>query len=88
MKYKQRLIAGNMLMAAGLVIIGLGVLTTLLNQLPSVQLPALAVEGGVFAIFAGALMWLSGAQLGGREAVCDRYYLVRLHGDAFSSRQR
>lgn len=51
-------------MASGLGIIVVGVVTTLMNQLTSLQLPALAVNGAVFAIFMGALLWLTGAQMG------------------------
>lgn len=88
MKYQQRLLAGNLLMASGLGIIVVGVVTTLMNQLTSVQLPALAVNGAVFAIFMGALLWLTGAQIGGREKVCDRYYLLRYRAHSVTSRDR
>lgn len=80
MKQKQRLMCGNMLMGSGLAAMIAGIIVALMNQLPSMNLPDLAVDGAIFAIFLGALLWLTGAEVGGREKVCDRYFLLRYNG--------
>ncbi|GAA0469142.1 MULTISPECIES: DUF2583 family protein [Tatumella] len=80
MKHKQCLRYGNALMGIGLLVIVTGMVLAVMSQLHSVHLPAVAVDGAVFAIFLGALLWLAGAQLGGREKVCDRYFLLRYSG--------
>jgi hypothetical protein len=54
-----------------------GVGYSVLNQLPQLQLPQFMVHGAIFSIFIGALLWLVGARISGREKVADRYYWVR-----------
>ena len=80
MKHKQSLFIGNVLMGAGMVAMIGGIVAAVMNQLPSMHLSELAVRGAIFAIFLGALLWLTGAQVGGREKVCDRYFLLRYDG--------
>lgn len=88
MKHKQCLMYGNTLMGTGLVVILAGIVVAVLNQLPSIHLPDLAVGIAIFAIFLGALLWLTGAQLGGREKVCDRYFLLRYSGCKLHTRHK
>ncbi|WP_338564211.1 stress-induced protein YchH [Erwinia sp. E_sp_B04_7] len=81
MKRKQADFTGNALMIFGLVVMVVGVGYSVLNQLPQLQLPQFMVHGAIFSIFIGALLWLVGARISGREKVCDRYYWVRHFGD-------
>jgi len=68
-------------MVLGLLTMVAGVGTSIMNQLPSVHLPALLASGAMFGIFIGALLWLAGARVSGREKVEDRYYWLRHYGD-------
>lgn len=77
MKRKHANLTGNSLMVFGLVVMVAGVGYSVLNQLPQLQLPQFMVHGGFFSIFIGALLWLVGARISGREKVADRYYWVR-----------
>ncbi|KGT94815.1 membrane protein [Erwinia typographi] len=81
MKRKHANFAGNALMVVGLVVMIGGVGYSVLNQLPQLQLPEFMVHGAIFSIFIGALLWLVGARVSGREKVTDRYYWVRHYGD-------
>ncbi|WP_034919116.1 MULTISPECIES: stress-induced protein YchH [Erwinia] len=81
MTRKNANLAGNALMILGLVIMVGSVGSAILNQLPQLQMPQLMVNGAVFGIFVGALLWLVGARISGREKVCDRYYWLRHYGD-------
>lgn len=81
MKRKHACLAGNALMALGLAVMVVGVAYAVLNQLPQLQLPEYVVHGAIFSIFVGALMWLVGARISGREKITDRYYWVRHYGD-------
>ncbi|EXU74031.1 MULTISPECIES: stress-induced protein YchH [Erwinia] len=81
MKRKHICLTGNSLMVLGLAVMVVGVGYAVLNQLPQLQLPEFMVHGAIFSIFVGALMWLVGARISGREKITDRYYWVRHYGD-------
>lgn len=81
MKRKHANITGNSLMALGLVVMVAGIGYAVLNQLPQLQLPQFMTHSAIFGIFIGALMWLVGASISGREKVTDRYYWIRHYGD-------
>ncbi|HBV90801.1 MAG TPA: hypothetical protein DEF80_07400, partial [Pantoea sp.] len=70
-------VAGNSLMVLGLVTMVLGVGFSIINQLPTLDLPQFLAQGAILSIFIGALMWLVGARISGREKVEDRYYWLR-----------
>lgn len=74
-------VAGNGLMGLGMVVMVAGIICCIMNQLPDLHMPALLSQGAIFAIFAGAMLWLTGARISGREKVADRYYWVRHYGD-------
>lgn len=77
MKHQHCRVAGNSLMVLGLVTMVLGVGFSILNQLPTLDLPQILAQGAILSIFIGALMWLVGARISGREKVEDRYYWLR-----------
>jgi len=64
-------------MGIGLITMVGGVGYSMLNQLPQLNLPQFFAHGAVVSIFVGALLWLAGARIGGREQVCDRYWWVK-----------
>ncbi|WP_315315107.1 stress-induced protein YchH [Pantoea vagans] len=77
MKHQHCRVAGNSLMVLGLVTMVLGVGFSIINQLPTLDLPPLLAQAAMLGIFIGALLWLVGAGLSGRERVEDRYYWHR-----------
>ncbi|MGC6386900.1 stress-induced protein YchH [Ewingella sp. S1.OA.A_B6] len=77
MKRKTAATLGNLLMGLGLVTMVVGVGYSILNLLPNLGLPQLLAHGAVASIFLGAILWLAGARIGGRERVADRYFWVR-----------
>lgn len=81
MKRQQSRYIGNGLMCMGLLTMVLGVGYSIINQLPSLNLPQFLAHGAMFSIFIGALLWLVGARISGREKVEDRYYWLRHYGD-------
>ncbi|MCC3705164.1 stress-induced protein YchH [Rouxiella badensis] len=81
MKRKNAALCGNLLMGLGLVIMVGGIAYAVLSQVSNLGMPDFFTHGAVMSIFIGALLWLTGARVGGREAVADRYYWVR-HYDA------
>ncbi|MXP49456.1 stress-induced protein YchH [Pantoea sp. Eser] len=74
MKHQHCRVAGNSLMVLRLLTMVLGVGYSIVNQLPSLHLPQFLAHGAMFSIFIGALLWLVGACVSGREKVEDRYY--------------
>ncbi len=81
MKRQNCRVVGNGLMCFGLLTMVLGVGYSIINQLPSLHLPQFLSHGAMFSIFIGALLWLVGARISGRERVEDRYYWLRHYGD-------
>ncbi|MEJ5078074.1 stress-induced protein YchH [Erwinia sp. MYb535] len=70
-----------LLMVLGLVVMIGGVGYSVVNQIPQFNLPQFMVHGALASIFVGALMWLAGARISGREKIADRYYWVRHCGE-------
>ncbi len=64
-------------MIVGLVVMVSSIIFSVLNQLPSIQMPALLAQGAILGIFIGALLWLAGARVSGRERIEDRYFWHR-----------
>lgn len=77
MKHQHCRMAGNSLMVLGLVTMVLGVGVSITNQLPTLNMPQILAQGAILSIFIGALLWLVGARVSGREKVEDRYYWLR-----------
>jgi len=77
MKHQHCRMAGNSLMVLGLVTMVLGVGVSIANQLPTLNMPQILAQGAILSIFIGALLWLVGARVSGREKVEDRYYWLR-----------
>lgn len=77
MKRKNASLCGNIFMGLGLVVMVLGFLGAVMNHVPQFSLPPVVASGAVLAIFVGAVVWLAGARIGGREEINDRYWWVR-----------
>ncbi|TKI05585.1 stress-induced protein YchH [Martelella alba] len=77
MKRKSALVLGNGLMGFGLFMMIAGLVCSVLNQLPHFDLNPLFANGAIMGIFVGALLWLTGARLGGHERITDRYWWIR-----------
>ena len=72
---------GNGLMCLGVLAMVLGFGYYIINQLPALNMPQFLAHGAMFSIFVGALLWLVGARVSGRERVEDRYFWLRHYGD-------
>lgn len=77
MKHQHCRKAGNVLMIVGLIVMVSSIIFSVLNQLPSIQMPALLAQSAILGIFIGALLWLAGARVSGRERIEDRYFWHR-----------
>ncbi|WP_265497513.1 DUF2583 family protein [Providencia rustigianii] len=80
MKRKMVNLIGNGLMVLGMVGMIGSIGLNLFSHVVELGLPDIIVNGTLFGIFIGALVWLVGARMSGREKVEDRYCLLkRLH---------
>ena len=77
MKRKSAAMVGNVLMGLGLVTMVGGVGYSILTEVSQLGLPQFFAHGAVMSIFVGALLWLVGARIGGREEVADRFWWVK-----------
>lgn len=87
MKRRNASLLGNILMGLGLITMVGGLAAAVINQLPQYALSSLLASAAVFSIFIGAVLWLAGARIGGREQISDRYWWVR-HFDKRCQRNR
>ncbi|CNF41842.1 Protein of uncharacterised function (DUF2583) [Yersinia pseudotuberculosis] len=88
MKRKSAIVLGNMLMGLGLATMVVGVGYSILTEISELGLPQFFAHGAIMSIFVGALLWLAGARIGGREAVADRYWWVKHFDKRCTKNQR
>lgn len=67
MKYKHAFAVGNLLMAIGMVLMLGSLGYNLLSHIFPLGLPDILSDASLMGIFIGALVWLAGARIGGRE---------------------
>ncbi|CDG47522.1 stress-induced protein YchH [Serratia symbiotica] len=67
---------GNFFMGLGLVVMISGGGYSILAEVSQFNLPPLYAQGAIRSIFIGALIWLVGARIGGREQVAERYWWI------------
>lgn len=77
MKRKFSLIIGNLMMAIGMLTMIASLGYTIFSHVFSLDFPASFSEASLMGVFVGALVWLAGAGLSGKERVEDRYYWLR-----------
>ena len=77
MKRKITHLVGNTLMGIGLIMMIGSIGINLFSHVVNFGLSELVTNGSLFGIFIGALVWLVGARVGGREKVADRYWLLK-----------
>ncbi|GKW12700.1 MULTISPECIES: stress-induced protein YchH [Pectobacterium] len=86
MKRKNVTALGNVLMGLGMVLMVGGFAFTIASQFPKLNVPEYMTYIDLVGIFSGAIFWLVGARVGGREEVADRYWWVK-HFDKRCRRQ-
>ncbi|MGM3225854.1 stress-induced protein YchH [Dickeya zeae] len=77
MKRRNAERVGNAFMGLGLLLMVAGIAYSIANQLPELNLPGSLYYVELLAIFAGAILWLTGARISGRESVTDRYWWLK-----------
>lgn len=77
MKRKNADRMGNFFMGLGMVVMLGGMGYNILAEVSKLDLPQFFAHGAIMSIFVGALLWLLGARIGGREQVADRYWWVK-----------
>ncbi|PWC09473.1 stress-induced protein YchH [Brenneria corticis] len=87
MKRKNAITIGNGLMGLGMVLMVGGIAYCIISQFAKLNLPQFIAYLDLITIFAGAISWLAGARISGREKVADRYWWVK-HFDKRCQRQR
>ncbi|WP_038913940.1 stress-induced protein YchH [Dickeya zeae] len=77
MKRRNAERVGNAFMGLGLLLMVAGIAYSIANQLPELNLPGSLYYVELLAIFSGAILWLTGARISGRESVTDRYWWLK-----------
>ncbi|MEH2921359.1 stress-induced protein YchH [Samsonia erythrinae] len=77
MKRKSAATLGNVLMGIGMVLMIGGIAYSIASQFPKLNIPEYMTYIDLVSIFSGAILWLVGARVSGREAVTDRYWWVK-----------
>ncbi|QTF08408.1 stress-induced protein YchH [Brenneria izadpanahii] len=87
MKRKNVTTLGNVLMGIGMFLMIGGIAYSIISQFPDLNLPHHSAYIDLVAIFTGAISWLAGARISGREKVADRYWWLK-HFDKRCRRER
>ncbi|ACS85644.1 MULTISPECIES: stress-induced protein YchH [Musicola] len=87
MKRRNAITVGNIFMGVGMLLMVIGIAYAIASQLPELNLPGSSTYMELVAIFAGAILWLTGARIGGHETVSDRYWWLK-HFDKRCRRER
>ncbi|MBI6548283.1 stress-induced protein YchH [Xenorhabdus lircayensis] len=77
MRRKKTFIFGNILMGLGMAAMLVSLAYVLLSHIFSFGLSELLTDGALMGVFVGAVIWLAGASIGGREQVTDRYWWLK-----------
>ncbi|WP_369311321.1 stress-induced protein YchH [Providencia rettgeri] len=77
MKRKSAHLIGNVLMGLGMIMMIGSIGVNLFAHVINFSLSELVTNGSLFGIFVGAIVWLVGARVGGREKVADRYWVLK-----------
>lgn len=77
MKRKSAHLLGNVFMGIGMVLMIGSIGVNLFSHIVNLGLSELITNGSLFGIFIGAMVWLVGARIGGREKVADRYWQLK-----------
>ncbi|MCT8345304.1 MULTISPECIES: stress-induced protein YchH [Photorhabdus] len=83
MKRQSAFIVGNVLMGVGMFTIVSSLAYTLLPHIFGFGWPEFLSEAALLGVFIGALVWLAGAGVGGREGVADRYWWLRNYDERY-----
>lgn len=81
MQHRHCRILGNGMMILGLATMLGGLMLAVVNQLGHLVLSGPLSAISVLAVFIGAIIWLIGANVSGKDKVADRYFLLRYHGN-------
>ncbi len=68
MKRKSAHLLGNVLMGIGMVLMIGSIGINLFSHIVNLNLSELVTNGSLFGIFIGAIVWLTGARVGGRKS--------------------
>ncbi|MBD2811845.1 stress-induced protein YchH [Xenorhabdus sp. Vera] len=83
MKRKKAFIFGNILMGLGMAAMFLSLAYVLLGHVFNLGLSELLTGVALMGLFVGALIWLAGASIGGREQVADKYWWLKNYDERY-----
>ncbi|MDX7987369.1 stress-induced protein YchH [Xenorhabdus sp. 12] len=83
MRRKKALIFGNILMGLGMATMFISLSYVLLSHIFNLGVSELLTSIALMGLFVGALIWLVGASVGGREGVTDRYWWLRNYDERY-----
>lgn len=88
MKRKNSDRVGRVFMVLGLTCMVVCLGYTIVAELSELGLPKNLSHGATLGIFVGAIVWLIGARIKGKENVAERYWWVRRFDPRCSDRRR
>ncbi|CDG87401.1 MULTISPECIES: stress-induced protein YchH [Xenorhabdus] len=83
MKRKNAFILGNIFMGLGMAAMLISLSYVLLSHVFSLDQSGLATGISLMGLFVGALVWLAGASIGGREQVTDKYWWLKNYDERY-----
>ncbi|MDX7992831.1 stress-induced protein YchH [Xenorhabdus littoralis] len=83
MKRKNAFILGNILMGLGMIAMFSSLAYVLLSHIFGFGQSELLTGIALMGLFVGALIWLAGARIGGREEVADKYWWLKNYDERY-----
>ncbi|WP_340619824.1 stress-induced protein YchH [Xenorhabdus siamensis] len=88
MKRKKAFILGNIFMGLGMIAMLISLAYVLLSHIFSFSESEFLVGIALMGLFVGALIWLGGASLGGREQVTDKYWWLKNYDERYRRKKQ
>ncbi|CDL81310.1 stress-induced protein YchH [Xenorhabdus szentirmaii] len=83
MKRKNAFLLGNILMGLGMIMMLVSLAFVLLSEIFGFTQAELLTGSAMMGLFIGALVWLAGARVGGRETVTDKYWWLKNYDERY-----
>ncbi|PHM33540.1 stress-induced protein YchH [Xenorhabdus innexi] len=85
---KKAFILGNIFMGLGMAGMLISLAYVLFSHIFSINESEFLAGVALIGLFIGALIWLGGASIGGREQITDKYWWLKNHDERYRRKKQ